>query len=309
MEIERIYIACFKHDVRFTRILVSSIRFWYPNLPISLIKDESYGPFHTTDLEKTWQVDIFETEKTKFGWGFGKLEPLFLNKRQRVLILDSDIVMVGPVLDVLGQPTEDFIVTHENPPDRQFVEELYFDLDKLQAIDSAFRYPNYTFNTGQIVATTGLLSRLDFEELVKWQDPPSLKRPDVFRCGEQGVLNYILMKKHATGQISLRRIPFMEVANNPICQQIKISELTSTSPYRFVIHWCGLSRTPSSPTLRTMYRSDILLHFEKLYYSRLPFTYARQFFDIYRYSTESYLRALFRKVRSARSLLGKQSVR
>lgn len=276
-QIDRIYIACFKHDVRFTKILVASIRFWYPRIAITLIKDETYGPFSTSELERGWQVSVLKTETKKFGWGFGKLEPLFLPEKQRILVLDSDIVMVGPVLDLLAQYNEDFIVTQEDPPDRNFVERLYFDIAKLQEADELFVYPGYTFNTGQIVATTGILSRADFDRFVDWGDPPTLKSDDIFHCGEQGLLNYVLMKKFAARVLTMRRVPFMQVADNLACQQIKIAELNEKSPYQFVIHWCGLDRTPYSPALAPMARQDILLYFEKRYYRGISFGPIRRF--------------------------------
>ena len=43
MTIDAVYIACYKYDLRFTRILVASIRHWYPEIPIYLIKDRFYG--------------------------------------------------------------------------------------------------------------------------------------------------------------------------------------------------------------------------------------------------------------------------
>jgi hypothetical protein len=268
MNIDRIYIACFKHDARFTRILVSSIRFRYSDVPISIIKDETYGPFDTTDLERRFAVTVFPSVTKKFGWGFGKLEPLFLPDKQRCLILDSDILMAGSVLDKLSEHNEDYIVVQEDPPDDNFVERLYFDLEKLKQFDPYFQYSGYTFNTGQIVATTGILKRQDFDALVDWGSPPQLKQPEIFRCGEQGVLNYVLMKKHAAGEISLKRLHFMEVANNPACELIKLEDVTEGNGLPYVIHWCGLKRDAVSPTLSDMHRRDLLLQFEDMYYQQ-----------------------------------------
>ncbi len=294
MKIERIYIACYKHDFRFTRILVSSIRFWYPDIPISLIKDETYGPFDTRQLESVCNVDVYPAENKKFGWGFAKLEPLFAQQRQRCLILDSDIVFVGPVLDLLQQHGDDFVVTHEVPPDSSFVERLYFNLDELKRLDPAFTYPGFTFNTGQVVATTGIFKRSDFDPFVERGSPPALKQPDVFRCGEQGVLNYLLMKRQASGEISLARVRFMEVASDDICQDIRLAELTAESKYRFLIHWCGLTRDQYSPLLRNMIRADILLHFEDQYYARQKHGQLKRLTDVYAPSLGACLRSCVR---------------
>ena len=269
MKIDCIYISCYKHDVRFTRILVASIRSWYKDIPIILIKDYRYGAFDTSDLERFYHVSIFETEKRCFGWGFGKLEPLFAAERKRCLILDSDIVMIGPVLDMLEQFSEDFVVTLEQP-DREFIRRLYFDVDALEAMDPEFSFAGKTFNTGQLVATSGVLSRSDFDPFVDWSEPPAVKKPDIFQCGEQGLLNYILLKKLSLSQLSLKQTPIMIVADSPVCREMTMVPREAQKAHCTLIHWCGLLRTPLSPLFEGMQSREILLHFEAMYYQRLP---------------------------------------
>ena len=142
--------------MRFTRICVASIRHWYPEIPIYLIKDHLNGDFSTDELEDVLDVRIFETERKTFGWGFSKLEPLFMQASERFLILDSDIVFVGNVLDYLNEFDGDFVVQFENQPEPE-IKRLYFSLEAMRQWDPAFVFPNYTFNSGQIVATGGLI--------------------------------------------------------------------------------------------------------------------------------------------------------
>lgn len=272
MKIEAIYIACYKYDQRFTRILVASIRRWYPAIPIRLIKDRLYGDFDTREIEERWGVTLFPTEQTRFGWGFAKLEPLFLPGGQRCLILDSDILFAGPVLETLEACASDFIVQEERLAP-SLVERNYFPLAPLQKLDPAFAFPGYTFNTGQLVATTGLLHREDFAPFLRSQSPPQLEHPEVFKFGEQGLLNYLLMKKAAAGEITLRRLRFMETPQDAppagsggAVHEIEIARLDQRSPYRFLIHWCGLKK----PRIAQMHRGDLLLHFERLYYAAIP---------------------------------------
>ncbi len=239
-------------------------------MPIYLIKDVAYGEFSTLDMERYFGVSIFPTNGRHFGWGFGKLEPLFQTERKRCLILDADTLMIGGMLDELNRYDEDFLVTKEDPPNEEFVEKLYFDLTKLKKLDADFRFPGFTFNTGQLVATTGLLQRADFEPFVAWEDKPRLKQPDIFRCGDQGVLNYVLMKKQAQGSLSLRRIPMMVVADSEA-----ISELGGVGPSTadrspVIIHWCGQVRNPTSAGLVGMHGRRMLLEYEKWYYQHLP---------------------------------------
>jgi len=116
MKIECIYILSYKQDIRLAHCCVASIRQWYPDLPIFLIKDEGRGTYDTGDLERHWQVQVFGTEKKHLGYGMGKLEPLFQARRQRCLILDSDVVFLGRVLEPLERLEEDFIVERTDYP-------------------------------------------------------------------------------------------------------------------------------------------------------------------------------------------------
>jgi hypothetical protein len=264
--IERIYIACYRWDVRLTRILVASIRRWYPDHPIVLIKDHRYGDFNTNDIERTHGASVYDGPRRVFGWGFGKIEPLFDHPRRRVLVLDSDIVFVGRVLDVLERFDEDFIVQEEGPPSDDFLRENYFDLDGLRLVDPAFEFPHYTFNTGQIVATTGLLSRGLFDPHVVWNDPPRVRRPEVFKLGEQGLLNYLLMRAEQDRRVSLRRVRFMELPTATAVASLDVDTVSKGLGPPLLLHWCGLqsARPEDSP------RADLLTHFEAAYYERVP---------------------------------------
>jgi len=274
MHIDRIYIATQKHDVRLARICVASIRYWYPEFPIYLIKDYYNGDFSTEEIERVWNVGVFETVNRYFGWGMSKLEPVFSERGTRMLILDSDTVFTGRVLDRFAPHTEDFIVHFEDQPPQR-IGEIYFDLSRLKEFDPEFRFPGQVFNTGQYVATGGLLSREDFRAVSWTTTPPSLKHPEIFRNGEQGVLNYVLMKKAALGQLTLSGEPFMRWPLDGI-DDISLPMLAADSPYAEVIHWAGLTK----PKLGDMLRADILSFFENFYYSRVPFGKAKKHYRV-----------------------------
>src|SRR5262245_62352394 len=98
------------------------------------------GVYSTQELEKYWQVDRFETPRKRLGFGFGKLEALFLPTKERCLILDSDITFLGRVLAVLEKCDEDFIVAETpNPPEE--MSKQYFDLSMLRAMLPSFIFP------------------------------------------------------------------------------------------------------------------------------------------------------------------------
>ncbi len=105
MKIEHVYIAGNRHDLRFTQCCVASIRRWYPEMPISLVKDEANGAYSTRELEEAWDVSIFQATIRCTDKGWTKLDPLFQESRKRCLVLDSDIVFLGRVIETLEAST------------------------------------------------------------------------------------------------------------------------------------------------------------------------------------------------------------
>ncbi len=141
-QIDRVYIVCHAGDINYTRPLVASIRRWYEHLPIALIKDESNGSFSTREIETAWGLDVLETDRKRFGWGWAKLEPLFEPGGKRYLILDSDILFVGPVLSNLEKHEEDFVVSPEfnTEPRSDFMRSTYYDFDRLLQLDQVSNF-------------------------------------------------------------------------------------------------------------------------------------------------------------------------
>lgn len=271
MKIDRIYIAGYKRDLRYTRCCVASIRRWYPSTPISLLKDEGKGAYDTTELEKYWSVDLFPTACRSFGWGMSKLEPLFLPKGERCLIIDSDTVFVGRVLDGLEGFDEDFVVNGWGG--RENLERYFFDPGRLAAWDPSFRLQDQSFSSGQFVASSGLLKREDFAAVLEFSEPRRHLHPDIFHTGgSQGILSYVVLKKVQAGELSLRAHPFMWVPQLVGQDLIAPAMLNDDSPHPFIIHWAVSKR----PLFRLMPRADLLRHFEAAYYQRIRFGRTRR---------------------------------
>jgi lipopolysaccharide biosynthesis glycosyltransferase len=263
VRIEGIYLATHKLDLPFTRICVASIRFWYPDIPVWLINDYGNGDYSTREFKESWNVQDYQTEKRCFGWGLSKLEPIVQQRRSRMLVLDSDTVFTGRVLDGLQPYDADFVVDWElQPPEG--IDAAYFDRQQLHTWDPDFEYPGYTFNTGQFVTTSGILERRDFEGLVNWStNPPHVRFPHIFKNADQGLLNYLVMKKERAGELTVARAHFMKWGKEEM-DEINLAQMARNSPYRSILHWAGLKKARRTDMLR----SDILRFFEDLYYSR-----------------------------------------
>ena len=264
MRIEGVVISCYVLDMYLTRVCVASIRFWYPQVPIWLLKDRRYGDFNTREIESKWNVQVYPGRQKNLGWGFGKLEILTELPARRLLLLDSDIVFTGRVIDRLERFDEDLIVESF---DETAFEEEFFSFNGLRELDPKFEFPGYGFNTGQIVATTAKITKQDFSGLVDWETR-TVMHPEVFKMGEQGLLNYVALRKLQEGELTIRRDPFMlRPAKGSCADHIQLKDLDPEGQHQELIHWAGLRW---GKTLNEMPRSEILLHFEKIYYQRVP---------------------------------------
>jgi len=270
MQIEQIYVACCKPEMRILRACIASIRYWYPDVSISLVKDKYRGPFDTRDIERHWNVSVYPSG-VPYGSPLAKLQPMLRTERETYLLLDADICFVGPVLDAFEACNAEFVVDPQfRDLDAEFAE-LFFDEQKLKIFDSEYKYPGFAFNTGQIVQTSGLVAREDFEGLLEWTgDKPTVIREDIFKLSDQGLLNYVLVKKRDRGELRLETAPkFMMWGGLPEVDAIQIADRNDPNVRPLLVHWGGGRVTRS--LFRKMYGSEILGFYEKLFYSRIPF--------------------------------------
>jgi hypothetical protein len=263
MRIECIYVSGWRGDLPFTQCCIASIRQWYPRIRICLIKDELHGPYDTSELERAFDVKIFNGAGGSYGWGAGKLEPLFQSGRERGLLIDSDVVFIGPVLKHLERFEEDFVVVNESHPMEEITAN-YFDPQAVERAYPRFRFPGYVFNTGQIVASSGILKRSDFEPFVSFSQPPRFLKPDLFKAGEQGLLNFVLLSKHQEGALSLRRAYFMRWPPGMKDEEVEVARLGSRSTYDFMLHWAG----KKNYGLEDAPLNHVLRHFDAIYKQR-----------------------------------------
>lgn len=269
MKVETVYINCYKYDFDFAKICISSIRYWYPDIPIFLIKDTgSAGNFDTSNVEKIWSVKVFDTNRKRFGWGFGKWEPLFSMDSSSFLTLDADTVITGPILDEVISDKSQFIVDEEIQPfDR--MNEIYYKLDRIHEVNSQFQYPGYSFNEGQWFGTSGILSREDFDPILIWTEPPTAKFPCIIKQGAQGHLNYMLQLKQQQGMVSLTRKRIMIWPSSGNADFIDVSEIYNKSKkYPYIIHWAGFPYK----NYCELPRYDILSFYLNYYYTKISRT-------------------------------------
>lgn len=258
--ITRVYVAVCKTDFHLTRLCVASVRYWRGEIPISLICDFGKGDFDPSYLARQWRLDIFPMTERKFGWGHSKLEPLFLPHRERYVMLDSDLVLVGPVLDLLEQNPADFVVSGQDQSEEDRAS-CYFSRDAIARFDPAFSPPRLLFNSGQYLATSGVLTRTDFDPVLEWTSPRTPRHPEIFQCGEQGLFNYVLFKAAAENRITIGYEKFYLWTGDDT-SALKVSQIAARVSAPQVLHWNGKKET----RIEYMERRDILFFFDRYYW-------------------------------------------
>jgi lipopolysaccharide biosynthesis glycosyltransferase len=259
MEIAQIYVATCRQDFHLTRLCIASIRYWYPEIPIALIKDEGLGDFDLTELERAWHVQRFPTAIKHFGYGYSKLEPLFLPERRPYLMLDSDLLFLGPVLDQFRSLQADFVVDPERMGPTH-LETFAYRLEPLARFDPLFQPPDFIFNAGQYVATSGLLTRNDFAAVLEWTEPRQLRQPAIFQCGDQGIINYVIFKNWLAGRLSLEEQHFYLYAGLD-SSTVTLPQLRHKKSRPQIIHWPG----PKPTDINQMKRADLLRFYQDFY--------------------------------------------
>ncbi len=266
MKIDAVIVLCWKGDFRLARICLASVRYFYPQIPLFLMKDETRGTFDTTEVEAALGVRT-QGLAGQHGPGMGKLELLFRAELGRFLYLDADEIMIGPVLDSLAACHADFVVVPDGPnrvsPD---IDRLYYDRNLLRGLDPTYRLPRFHFNTGQFVAQAGRMSRADFGELVAWGQPSRVRHREIFKLHEQGLLNYALHRLAAARRVTLEYAEFMHLARTEYFKTVPLADVAARRAQPLLFHWAGARRG----FLSAMRRHDLLRFFEDHYYSLVP---------------------------------------
>ena len=176
-----------------------------------------------------------------YGWGFVKLEVLFGPPGEKFLVLDSDTVLAGPVLDMWNEDGAPFLGDDEKQSDDD-KNRLYYDWEKVRKIDPSAQPPEFVFNSGQWFGTAGVLTRDDFEPWLEWAIPRKLRHPELFMPGEQGILNYILNRKAALEGLRVQRKRIMRWPGHSM-DGLDAESISKRTAPPLVIHWAGMKKT------------------------------------------------------------------
>lgn len=275
--VDVIYLAACSRDARLTRICLASIRYFYPDVPVRILAGDILQRGLAQELKKHWNVDVADLPVGDFGWGFVKLEPLFGPKGQRFMVCDVDTAFTGRVLDDRARSDAPFWVDNETLSDDDF-KRLYFDWEKLSALDPDVQSAQRAFNVGQWFGEAGLVERDEFDDWLEWTLPRRLKYPDVFMGGDQGVMNYVVLKQEAFEGLRIDRVEMMRWPGYGMADLSPEAVRNGTAPAR-VIHWAGMKAI----FLHNMVGGELLQFYEDFYYSRMPMGRIRRILALWRH--------------------------
>ena len=268
--VDCIYIAASARDARYTRICVASVRYFYPEILIRLLASGRLQRGLEDELRQYWDVATADLPRGDYGWGFVKLEPLFGPSGERFLVLDSDTVLTGQVLDIWNEFPAPFLVDDEEQSEAD-TKRLYYDWEKVRKIDPSAQPPQFVFNSGQWFGTAGVLTRDDFAIWVEWTMPRKLRYPEHFMPGDQGVLNYVFNRKAALEELQVERRQIMRWPGHSM-EGLDAETVSRRAAPPRIVHWAGLKKARQ----RDIVGADLLAFFEKVYYKRLPAGEARR---------------------------------
>lgn len=276
--VDVIYLAACSRDARLTRICVASIRYFYPDVPIKVLAGDILQPGLAKELKKHWDVGLVDLPEGDYGWGLVKLEPLFGPKGQRFMVCDVDTVFTGRVLHRRAESDATFYVDNEQLSDADF-KRLYYDWEVLARIDPDVQSARKAFNVGQWFGEAGLVRREEFDRWVEWTLPRRLRYQDMFMGGDQGVMNYVVLKKEAFEGLTIERVELMRWPGHGMDDLTPEAVRSGKAP-ALVIHWAGMKAI----FLHEMVGGDLLQFYEDFYYSRLPAGRMRRILALWRHA-------------------------
>ena len=283
-KIDKIYIACCKRDFYFAKLCISSIRYWDINIPIELVIDHAWGDVDTTYLEKHWGVKRFDCRYKIFKESYSKLEPLFEQSGKRIFTMDSDIILLGNIVNELEKIDSDFICQKiYSTEDDESLNAWWFDVEKLKKWDADYHFPGYAFYAGQLVTNEGIFLRENFKDILEFGNPPLLKQPVIFlNNADQGILNYVVAKKVADNKITIKDYPFfIGRYDSAVLKCLQVENVKAKKGRPEMIHYYG----PKNGLLINMPAENILRLYEKYYYQYYPH-------PALKYATDRFMRTI-----------------
>ena len=193
---------------------LASMRHYCPEVPICLIAD---GDVDVSDLKQEYDLIVLridelpskEMSQRITGSYLAKLAAMWQGPFERYVWMDSDAILWGDITEELCDDADFQIFWPEIsiPADAnevpQWLPHFYFDLNGVHKFDSGFEWRGHPyFSAGVYACRRNVISYQEWVETLAWNE----KFPGgVFRFGDQGLLNYLILAKGQRGEIKTTR--------------------------------------------------------------------------------------------------------
>lgn len=268
--VDKIYLVTHRYDLSNLFPCLASIKYWYPDIEIVIIKNLNNGNFNLNFLKNYFHVSFMYETDYSYGKFYGSLEPFLTGKDERFIILDTDTVLTGKIIDFIELKNEDFIIDFEQQPLNK-VRDLYWDPELISCFINNFSDSWFTFNNGIIAGVGNKITKSDFNDFMIWEKykEPLIINQSVFPTYDQSAINVVLNKKFSQKQISLTREKIMiypSFFTESVDDLLKGIENKDAQEFR-IIHWADTkSIAPSQKPL-----SEIFIFYTDNFFESLSY--------------------------------------
>ena len=206
--------ACYSGDKFMVGATLASMRHYCPDVPICLIAD---GDVDVSDLEQEYDLIVLridelpskEMSQRITGSYLAKLAAMWEGPFEFYVWMDSDAILWGDITKRI-QADIDFQIFWPEisiPADAdevpQWLPHFYFNLDGVRKFDPDFEWRGHPyFSAGVYACRRNVISYEEWVETLAWNEKVS---GGVFRFGDQGLLNYLILAKSQRGEIKSGR--------------------------------------------------------------------------------------------------------
>jgi hypothetical protein len=304
MENFGIIVTCSKHDYLYAKGTCASIRHFMKDIPLCLLVD---GDFNLGALPQIYNAAVITQRTIKdpflkmhsWGWGLTKMNAFWESPFERFLLIDADTVVYGDVSIYADFDNYDFIIDQPKYSySPEAINMFFFDPSKIKEYDPDFDHiDNLYVCTGVIFGKRDVLNLDDYKHFLTTIQ----KDPTIFRCGEQGFLNYTFYLSQQKGILRLKNTDIQFITRDysidtartrfPIPPPDQINQPT-------VIHWA--SETKPSRIFSDHVYVDPMTFFRKKYLHDIHITDERKIEKIL--AKEEYKREFTKKTLSRKIL-------
>jgi hypothetical protein len=203
--------ACHPGDKHMVGATLASMKFYCPDMPICLIAD---GDVDVSDLESEYDLIVLridelpsrEMSQMITGSYLAKLAAMWEGPFEFYIWVDSDAIIWGNIINQVRTDLDFQIFwpevsipvdADEVPP---WLAHYYFNLEQLHDFDPDFEWRGYPyFSAGVYACRRNVISFEQWKDVGQWEE----RVPGLFKFGDQGILNYMVLAKSQRNEIKM----------------------------------------------------------------------------------------------------------